>query len=73
MLTIPHKIKIGHMDAKVITLDQKEAYSIGDARLFCSRHTTHLLNLDPHQSQAIHTLHHTSSTPLSHITPHDTH
>ncbi len=35
MITIPDKIKIGHMDVKVISIDQKEADSIGADGLFC--------------------------------------
>ncbi len=58
MITIPDKIKIGHMDVKVISIDQKEADSIGADGLFCYRHGTMRINVDQHPSQVIETLMH---------------
>ncbi len=58
MITIPDKIKIGHMDVKVISIDQKEADSIGADGLFCYRHGTMRINVDQHLCQSIETLMH---------------
>lgn len=58
MITIPDTIKIGHLEVEVISIDQKEADSIGADGLFCYRHATMRINVEQHQSQVIETLIH---------------
>ena len=58
MISIPETIKIGHLSVKVISIDQKEADSIGADGLFCYRHATMRINCDQNESQVVETVIH---------------
>lgn len=58
MIKLPESIKVGHLEIEVISINQKEADSIGADGLFSYRHATMRINVDQHPSQVIETVLH---------------